>query len=110
MTEALRAWAVAFFFTQLFELPVYFYATRSWRIGFFASAMTHPMVWFVFPRLTELGLGWTPMVLLAEAFAVVAEGLWLRANQVKHPFLWSLAANGFSVCAGLALRHFTGWV
>ena len=50
--------------------------------------------WF---NATSLTLGFAflylPMVLLAEAFAVTVEALWLHRHQVKHPWRWSLAAK-----------------
>lgn len=103
----MKDWLVAFALTQLLEMPIYFKASRSWRIGFFASAMTHPLVWFVFPLLP---IDYWPMVACAELFAVVAEALWLKLNDVKHPFWWSLAANGFSFTTGLIIRETTGLV
>lgn len=109
MLSALWGWAVAFFFTQLFEMPIYWRAARSLRVGFFASAITHPIVWFVFPELMELGVGYVPMVVLAELFAVVVEGAWLRFNGVPRALLWSFAANGFSLSCGLALRALFGF-
>ena len=43
-------------------------------IGFGASAVTHPVVWFVFPRLARRwGQGYALMVVEAETFAVVVE-------------------------------------
>lgn len=124
MLSALWGWLVAFFFTQLFELPIYWRATRSLRVGFFASALTHPVVWFVFPLLNDgldrltaplpdvLGAppGYVAMVALAETFAVLVEAAWLRANGVPRAFAWSLGANAFSATAGLVLRALTGIV
>lgn len=109
MLSALWGWALAFFFTQLFEMPIYWRASKSLRVGFFASAITHPIVWFVFPELMDHGVGYVPMVLLAETFAVVVEGVWLRFNRVPRAFLWSLGANAFSVCCGLVLRSLFGF-
>ncbi len=95
--------------TQLFELPVYWLATKSLRVGFLASAMTHPIVWFVFPLLP---VDYWPMVALAETFAVLAEAAWLHFNGVApaRAFGWSLAANTFSASMGLLIRATTGWV
>lgn len=106
----LRAWLVAFALTQLIEMPVYRVGAKSWRIGFFASALTHPVVWFVFPQLMSVGMPYWGMVFAAEVFAVLGEALWLRANQVRHPLLWSFLANALSFSIGLALRELTGWV
>ena len=108
---ALWGWLVAFFFTQLFEMPIYWKATGSLRVAFFASAITHPIVWFVFPPLMDHGVEYEPMVVLAECFAVIVEALWLRGNGLTagHAFLWSLGANGFSVCCGFLMRSWLGF-
>ena len=105
----LWGWLVAFFFTQLFEMPIYWKATRSLRVAFFASAMTHPIVWFVFPMLMDHRVGYWPMVVLAEMFAVLGEAGWLRFNGVPRPLLWSFGANVFSVGCGFALRELVGF-
>jgi hypothetical protein len=109
--SALWGWFVAFFFTQLFEMPIYWKATRSLRVGFFASAITHPVVWFVFPLLMEHGLDYVPMVVLAELFAVLVEAAWLRFNGMKAApsLVWSLAANAFSATMGFVSRAMFGF-
>jgi hypothetical protein len=109
--NAVWGWFVAFFFTQVFELPIYWWATKSLRIGFFASAITHPIVWFVFPLLMNVGVEYWPMVVLAELFAIVAEATWLKWNGIPtgKAALTSLAANSFSVACGFAMRHFLGF-
>lgn len=108
MTSQLVPWLVAFVFTQAFEVPIYLRATGSWRVSFLASAITHPFVWFVFPGLMDLGLGYGPMVALAEAFAVLAEAAWLHHNRVQRALLWSFVANAASAVGGLLLRHVFG--
>ena len=105
----LWGWLVAFFFTQLFEMPIFWKASGSLRVAFFASAMTHPIVWFVFPMVMDHGVGYWPMVVLAEMFAVLGEAGWLRFNGVPLPLLWSFVANLFSVGCGLALREVAGF-
>lgn len=111
MLTALWGWWVAFFFTQLFELPIYWRATRSLRIGFFASAITHPVVWFVFPVLMQHGVEYGPMVALAELFAVLVEAAWLRFNGVSaaKSLGWSLGANAFSATCGFVMRAVVGF-
>lgn len=101
----MRAWLVAFAFTQAFEVPLYLRATGSWRIAFFASALTHPIVWFVFPQMMAHGVSYWPMVAAAEVFAVTAEAVWLFANGVPRALLWSFLANATSATGGLLLRH-----
>ncbi|MDP3155847.1 MAG: hypothetical protein Q8N23_24460 [Archangium sp.] len=107
--KELWGWLVAFFFTQLFEMPIYWKASGSLRVAFFASAMTHPIVWFVFPMLMDHGVEYWPMVLLAETFAVLGEASWLRFNGVPRPLLWSFVANSCSVGCGFALRELIGF-
>ena len=109
MLSALWGWLVAFFITQLFEVPIYWKVTGSFRVAFFASAITHPVVWFVFPVLMEYGLDYVPMVVLAELFAVGVEAWWLRFNGIRNPVLLSLLANCFSASMGFVLRYFLGF-
>jgi hypothetical protein len=109
MLSALGAWLVAFFFTQLFEMPLYWRATRSLRVSFFASAITHPVVWFVFPRLMQVGASYELMVAAAETFAVGVEAWWLHANGVKRAFWWSLGVNAFSATLGFVMRATVGF-
>ena len=102
----LIAWLWGFLFTQIVEIPIYAWPLRG-RVGvaFTASAITHPIVWFVFPRLIQ---PYVPMVLAAELFAVVVETVWLRRFGVRHALLWSLAANGASVGLGFLSRALFG--
>jgi hypothetical protein len=109
-------WAAAFAVTQTVEIPVYMRAQRGARasrssriaIAFAASALTHPIVWFVIPRIW-LGRSYVAMVLASEAFAVAAEAIWLSRFGVHRALAWSLAANGASVMIGFGLRALTGW-
>ena len=121
------AWLVAFVFTQCIEIPIYVRALRGRPVvAFGASAITHPIVWFVIPRMwvrSYLSLiAWSPlfivrapiaryacMVLLAESFAIAVEALYLRAFDVRRAFAWSLLANGASVTLGLLSRAAFGW-
>lgn len=107
MTDPL-AWLGAFAFTQLVEVPVYRRAGCSWRGAFAASAITHPVVWFViFPLLRAR---YAEKVVVAEAFAVLVEALWLRvALKNPRPLAWSLAANGLSFGLGMLSRYLFGW-
>jgi hypothetical protein len=63
-------------------------------VAFGASALTHPIVFWVFPRVWP-GSYWS-MIAAAELFAVVVEWLYLRRFALRHAFLWSLAANAAS--------------
>jgi hypothetical protein len=106
-----RAWLVAFLITVAVEAPIVLALTRGvaarlprrLALVVFAQLATHPLVWFVFPRIAGL-TGRTSMLLselwawLAEAafYAIVFTGLGpLRALGV------SALANGASVAVGL---------
>lgn len=102
-------------------------ARESWRwrggFAFLASMATHPYVWFVIPTLfysrvwDRATFAWPwleewryPLFFVtAESFAVVAEGLLLRALRVPRPFLWALVANAVSAFSGIVLRELVGW-
>jgi hypothetical protein len=121
MSPAIAAWLSAFLFTQAVEIPIYARAMRPWpralglklAIAFGASAVTHPVVWFVIPTLRA----WSPypyeeMVVRAETFAVVIEGLYLYAVgafTLRRAMLWSLLANASSASLGLLCRELFGW-
>jgi len=100
-------WLAAFALTEAVEAPVYLFAGRKlppgrrWLLALGASAATHPAVWFAFPWETA---PWELCFLAAETFAVVAEGALGRCAGMRNPWLWSLAANGASVSAGLAVQ------
>jgi len=105
----LTAWLSAFLFTQVVEIPIYRgLAKVGWLPAFGASALTHPIVWFVIPRLWP-GSYWG-MVAVAEAFAVAAEALYLGLLfQAKRPLLWALVANAASAGLGFLSRAAFGW-
>ena len=102
------AWLGAFAFTQCVEMPVYARALGGrWIAAFGASALTHPVVWFVIPRLWP-GTYWGG-VAAAEGFAVLAEGAYLRALGVGRPWHWAVVANAASAGLGLWSRAWFGW-
>ncbi len=113
-------WLFAFVFTQLVECPIYWSAMddkekwstlRKLAVAFGASAITHPFVWFGFPPLWDsIGRvgGYWAMVVAAETFAIVVEGIYFWRLGVRRAFLWSLLANGASVTLGLISRWLFG--
>jgi hypothetical protein len=103
------AWLIAFAFTQAVEVPIYLRAGASWRVAFLASTLTHPFVWFGFPTVARLGLGYSGTLVLVEGFAIGVEAAWLSARGVKHAFSWSLLANLASVTLGFLSRWAFGW-
>ncbi|PRP93951.1 hypothetical protein [Enhygromyxa salina] len=118
----MNAWLLAFGFTQLIEVPIYIRALlerlpnrepvcQRWpvalAIAFGASAITHPIVWFVMPKLVPGS--WLAMVIVAELFAITAEAAWLRAFGLRRSLAWAAFANAASVVIGLLLRQAFGW-
>ncbi len=99
-------WLIAYLFTQAIEVPLYLRVT-TFRAAFLASTFTHPVVWFVFPAFWPGG--YFSMVVAAELFAWGIEAVWLKRVGVKRALLWSLIANGASLCIGLALRSAFGF-
>jgi hypothetical protein len=109
----LTRWLAAFALTQAVEVPVILRAQpgRPWPrrllVAFGGSALTHPIVWFVAPRVVPGG--WVAMAIVAETFAVLAEAAWLRAFGVPRALWWSLLANALSAGIGLSIRAAFGW-
>jgi hypothetical protein len=111
----LVAWAKAFAFTELVEMPIYRSLVPSgWGAAFAASALTHPFVWFVFPWLgRELGLEWTVTALASELFAFAVEAAFFRRVckvSWRRAALVSLLANAASLALGLTVRATLGIV
>jgi hypothetical protein len=111
-------WLAAFAFTQYVEVPLWAEALEKYgtkkrsfgaraTIGFGASALTHPVVWFVFPRIVPFG--YWPMVGAAEAFAVLAEALYMKAFGLRRALLWSFLINAASAGLGFFCRWLFGW-
>ena len=104
-------WWVAFLLTQAIEIPIYVWMVprRSWPqrllIAFGASAITHPFLWFAYPWYIP-SLPMVGKVLVGEGLVVLVEGLYFRALNFKHPFLWALLANTVSYSIGEAIREF----
>ena len=99
----LKAWLLAFAFTQVVEVPIYRRALGGRTlVAFGASALTHPIVWFVFPELPLPG--YVAMVVAAETFAWLVEAAWLRAFGLERALAWSAIANAASLGLGLASR------
>ena len=126
MSQSLARFALAFGLTQIIEVPIYTRGTRVRPIvAFGASAITHPVVWFVMPRLADAIYAWMSLrgvaivhraafrtlgfALLAEGFAVGVEAMYLRAFKVRRALVWSLLANGASAGLGYLLWALTGW-
>ena len=118
MSPWFLAWLSAFAVTQVVECPIYVRALIEERepptrwplalaLAFAASAITHPVVWFVFPRL--IPGPYLVMVAAAELFAIGVEAAWLRGFGLRRALLWAVFANAASVVVGVALRQLVGW-
>lgn len=104
----MRVWLARFLFTQLVEVPIYTYALRGRAlVAFGASAITHPIVFFVFPRLWPGGY-WS-MIAAAEAFAVIVEAIYLHGFKLKRAFFWSLVSNAASYSLARLSAQTFGW-
>ena len=109
-------WLEAFVFTQVIEAPIYFYVFRREKVSLalfmsiVPTLLTHPVVWFVWPRLpTDY---WT-MVAFAEAFAVGAEAViafFLIARRPWFCLALAFGCNAASLGLGLLIRFTTGWI
>jgi hypothetical protein len=119
MSEHLLPWLSAFVLTQVVEMPIYVRALRegsrptfeklplALAVAFAASALTHPIVWFVIPKLVPGD--WLTMVLVAELFAITAEAVWLRAFKLPRALAWAGFANAASVLVGIISRLLFDW-
>ncbi|MCL2723725.1 MAG: hypothetical protein FWD69_04740 [Polyangiaceae bacterium] len=107
----IRAWLVAFVFTQLVEVPLYSIGLRVRVVAAFgASAITHPIVWFVICNPRWGGSYWT-QVAVAELFAWLAEAAYFALAfgiNTRRALGWSLIANAASFSAGLLSRALIG--
>jgi hypothetical protein len=110
-----RAWLVAFLITAAVEAPIVVALTRARpvragrrvRLAVFAQLASHPLVWFVFPRL--VGLTGRTSTLLSEVWAWLVEALFYA---LVFPGLAptralgvSALANGASIVVGLLLGN-----
>jgi hypothetical protein len=108
-------------FTYAVELPLLVYLLRphaSWRrsvvTGLACSGLTHPLLWFVWPRVVPLdeyalylatGEG---LVVLVEAALIWALALRRVERGGSTALLASIATNAASCGVGLGLRALTG--
>lgn len=117
------AWLDAFLFTQVVEVPIYFLGMQRLRakprwlkkplppsgqllLAILLSAITHPVVWFVWPRLVS---NYATMVTCAEIFAFGTEALVLAASGYgAWALLLALLANGASFGLGELGRRYLG--
>jgi hypothetical protein len=125
----LVAWFRAFLFTPAAEAPVYVVVTRrvvpAWRAalaGMACSCLTHPLLWFVWPRVVPASYAAYVVsgellvcVIESAAFFALAGGLGRRSadeTALRLPLSLAVAAsflaNATSYGLGLVLRV-VGW-
>jgi hypothetical protein len=109
------AWFAAFLITLAVEAPVVLAMTRASEVGaarrfafvVFAQLATHPLVWFVFPRI--VGLRGGTALLLSELWAWLGEAalyaLAFRGLTVTRAAATAAVANGASLLVGAALAR-----
>ena len=108
MSSYVIAWAWAFAFTQVIEIPVY----RRWLgcsllRAFGASALTHPLIWWLFPHSH---LPYFVAVTIAELFAWLAESAYFaRPYGARRALFAALIANGASFVLGMISRELCGF-
>jgi hypothetical protein len=103
-----HAWAMAFLFTQMVEVPIYAVGLRVGLLpAFGASAITHPVLWFViFPTL-HLSYFW--LIVVGESFAVLVEAAYFAfLFRRRRALLWSALANAASFGTGMLSRWLFG--
>jgi hypothetical protein len=103
-----QAWALAFVFTQMVEVPIY---ATGLRVGllpaFGASAITHPLLWFVIFPLLSVSYLWK--IALGESFALIVEAAYFAVLfRRRRALLWSALANGASFGVGMLSRWLFG--
>ena len=78
-------------------------AARAALIGAAVNLLTHPLLWFVFPRIHPFAL----FVVAGESAVIATEAMILAALGVRRPVLVSFAANLTSAVLGwFALEFF----
>jgi hypothetical protein len=103
-----HAWAIAFLFTQMVEVPIYSVGLRVGLLpAFGASAITHPILWFViFPHL-HLPYLW--LIAIGESFAFLVEAAYFAfIFRRRRALLWSALANAASFSTGMLSRWLFG--
>ena len=102
-------WLTAFAWTLAIELPIYTYLVggyfrRWWGVVVVAigiNLVTHPMLWFVFPRLEPRWLylvaGETTVILIEAVLLAIA------IRRPLHALGAAIAANFASIAGGVIL-------
>jgi hypothetical protein len=103
-----RAWAIAFLFTQMVEVPIYVTGLRVGLLpAFGASAITHPVLWFVIFPYLHLSYFW--LIVVSESFAFLVEAAYFAVLfHRRRALLFSAIANATSFSTGMLCRWLFG--
>jgi hypothetical protein len=103
-----HAWAIAFLFTQMVEVPIYAVGLRVGPLSAFgASAITHPVLWFVIFPYLHLSYFW--LIVIGESFAFLVEAAYFAwIFRRRRALLWSALANAASFSTGMLSRWMFG--
>jgi hypothetical protein len=119
--HAALAYPIALALTLAIETPIVAATLRRWYgvrplrgigVGMAANALTHPIVWFVLPGWLLPTLGYLGYLLVAEAFAWLAEAAlyWLATRRdAPAMLLLSLLANLASFVVGASVQLAVRW-
>jgi hypothetical protein len=115
---SLESWQVSFLLTVLVEVPVVVVAlggtptsirSRA-AVAVAAQLLTHPVVWFVFPRIGALSHG--QALWASEVWAGLLEAVLFTRLLPGVPFAQAVGtsalANGLSLGLGILLREWGG--
>jgi hypothetical protein len=105
-------WLKAFLFTQTVEIPVYVFVARGsakiWRAALAGAActgLTHPLFWFVWPRVVH---DYTAYIVSGELIVTVVESavfyLLSRPVSARLAIAAAFLANTASFGGGLLFR------
>jgi len=115
-------WAASFLFTQAVEIPIWTLMVRrevpAWRAalaGALCSCVTHPLLWFVWPRVFFLRREWTlpfsrysVYLVTGEILVAVIEAfifyIAARPGKLSKAFAVSFIANAASLGLGILAR------
>jgi hypothetical protein len=109
MSTMIGVWGSAFALTSALELPLVVALTREsgidWRrralLAFFGQLATHPLVWFAFPAIPELGP--VAAFTLAEIFAWLCEAAFYATTGVTKRPLAAIGVSGIANALSLGV-------
>ncbi len=121
MSASIQEWLAAFLLTYLVEIPLLVRVLRArarWprnvAAGLLSTGLTHPLLWFVWPRVVPLERWFLYLatgetcVVLVEAVVIWGVALRARRDAAGAALLASLSVNCASCAVGLVLQSLQG--